>query len=201
MRRSGGGWVHAIKFEGILRTVESGTMATGLPVGLDKRFVLSMNGIRLPWGRYSLPDSTCTFVRRIRIPILIVMRYRIGRHSGLPSALFSWDSWQGYITYVSLREVPNNPTGLYNNRSTRGQAFATRHNYTRSQGPSPCTAPETSTFSPKPPNGKLSPPRTEAPVLAPPGDHSCTICVRKIHEQIYPSRGSSQKATTHHPQQ
>jgi hypothetical protein len=93
MRRSGGGWVHAIKFEGILRTVESATMATGLPLGLDKMFVLSINGIRLPWGRYSLPNSTCTFVRRICIRILIVMRYCIVRHSGLPSALFLWDSW------------------------------------------------------------------------------------------------------------
>ncbi len=73
--------------------VESATMATGLPLGLDKKFVLSINGIRLPWGRYSLPDSTCTFVCRIRICILIVMRYRIGWHSGLPSALFSWDLW------------------------------------------------------------------------------------------------------------
>ncbi len=73
--------------------VESATMAKSLPLGLDKRFVLSINGIRLPWGRYSLPDSTCTFVHRIRIRILIVMRYRIGRHSGLPSTLFSWDSW------------------------------------------------------------------------------------------------------------
>ncbi len=73
--------------------VESAMMATGLPLGLDKRFVPSINGIRLPWGRYSLPDSTCTFVRRILICILIVMKYRIGRHSGLPSALFLWDSW------------------------------------------------------------------------------------------------------------
>ena len=73
MHRPGGGWVHAIKFEGILRTVESATMATALPLGLDKRFVLSINGIRLPWGRYSLLNSTCTFVRRICIRILIVM--------------------------------------------------------------------------------------------------------------------------------
>jgi hypothetical protein len=93
MHCPGRGWVHAIKFERILRTVESATMATTLPLGLDKRFVLSINGIRLPWGRYSLPDSTCTFVRRIQIRILIVMRYRIGWHLGLPSALFSWDSW------------------------------------------------------------------------------------------------------------
>jgi hypothetical protein len=75
------------------KSVESAMMATALPLGLDKRFVLSIIGIRLPWGRYSLPDSTCTFVPRIRIHILILMRYRIGRHSGLPSALFSWDSW------------------------------------------------------------------------------------------------------------
>ncbi len=77
----------------MLGSVESATMATGLSLGLDKRFVLSINGIRLPWGRYSLPDSTCTFVHRIRIHILIVMRYRIGRHLGLSSALFLWDSW------------------------------------------------------------------------------------------------------------
>jgi hypothetical protein len=56
------GGVHAIKFKGILRTIESAMMAMGLPLDLDKRFVLSINGIRLPWGRYSLPDSTCLYV-------------------------------------------------------------------------------------------------------------------------------------------
>jgi hypothetical protein len=61
MRRPGRGWVHAIKFEGILRTVESATMATALPLGLDKRFVLSINGIRLPWGvgRVAMYEFTC----------------------------------------------------------------------------------------------------------------------------------------------
>jgi hypothetical protein len=67
--------------KGILRTVESATIATGLPLGLDKKVVLSINGDRLPWGRvcfcYSLPYSTCTLVRGNRIRILVVMRYRV----------------------------------------------------------------------------------------------------------------------------